>query len=68
MLLSMLLRFLKAEKEMKMAVIDIGKEFDLTHDDLDKIKELCSTLAPLNGQCRILTRKTLPRRKLGESE
>ena len=31
-----------------MAMIDIAKDFDLTHCDLDKTKELCSALAPLD--------------------
>ena len=77
-LLCMLSRFLEAQKEIKMAIIDIGKDFDLTYGDLDKIKELCSVLAPLNWAVQNIEKENttiveaddiiaFTRKKLGEN-
>ena len=78
-LLSVLLRSLEAQKAIKIAMINIGKDFDLTHGDLDKSKELCSALAPFIWAVQNIDKESttiveaddiiaFTRRKLGQSE
>ena len=46
-LLSMLERFYELRKEIKMALVQLDIQFELTEDDMMIIKELCDALAPI---------------------
>lgn len=46
-LLSMLERFYELRKEIKMALVQLDIQFELTEEDMMIIKELCDALAPI---------------------
>jgi len=46
-LLKMLQRFYELWKEMKVAMLQLDQEFEFSDAELDKIKELCEALAPI---------------------
>ena len=43
----MLQRFFEMSKEVKVVMLQLDKDFNISHEELDKIKEICDTLAPL---------------------
>ena len=43
----MLQRFYELKKEVKVAMPPLDKDFNISHEELDKINEICDTLAPL---------------------
>ena len=46
-LLNILQRFYEMRKEVNVAMLLLDKDFNISHEELDKIKEFCDTLAPL---------------------
>ena len=46
-LLNMLQRFYEMRKEVKVAMLQLDKDFNISREELDKIKEIYDTLAPL---------------------
>ena len=43
----MLRRFYEVRKEVKAAMFQLDKDFDLTDSELATVKELCDALAPI---------------------
>ena len=43
----MLQRFHEMRKEVKVAMLQLDKDFNISREELDKIKKICDTLAPL---------------------
>ena len=46
-LLKMLRRFYELRKEIKVAMMQLEQEFEFSNDELERIKELCEALAPI---------------------
>ena len=53
----MLGRFYELRKEVKVAMLQIDKDFNISHEELDKIKEICDTLAPLEMAVQYLCKE-----------
>lgn len=56
-LLKMLLRFYEMRKEVKVAMIQLDVEFNVSDAELTKIKEICDALAPLEMAVQYLCEK-----------
>ena len=46
-LLQMLKRFYELRKEVKIAMVQLDQHFDISNEELVRIKELCDALAPI---------------------
>ena len=53
----MLQRFYEMRKEVKVAMLQLDKDFNISREELDKIKEICDTLAPLETAVQCLCKK-----------
>ena len=53
----MLQRFYEMRKEVKVAMLQLDKDFNNSRKELDKIKEICDTLVPLDMAVQYLSKK-----------
>ena len=53
----MLQRFYEMKKEVKVAMLQLDKDFNISREKLDKIKEICDTLVPLEMAVQYLCQK-----------
>ena len=56
-LLNMLQRFYEMRKEVKVAMLQLDKDFNISCEELDKIKEICDTFAPLEMAVQYLCKE-----------
>ena len=56
-MLNILSRFHKMRKEVKVAMLQLDKDFNISREELDKIKEICDTLAPFEMAVQYLCKE-----------
>ena len=56
-LLNIFQRFYEMRKEVKVAMLQLDKDFNISQEELDKIKEICNTLAPLEMAVQYLCKE-----------
>ena len=53
----MLQRFHEMRKEVKVAMLRLDKDFNISREELDKIKKICDTLVPLEMAVQYLCKE-----------